>query len=209
MRDHAKKLAFILVLCAHAAALLLVERSLKQQHAAHPANDVPPLQVSFLTLTPPRAPRSGPSPARRRPEPPALTPPEPPDAAPPPESSTAITDFRAQGADAATNVAAGAGRPQPFGHEFAPAPKRPETGIYGPKNEHPAGTVEEVEGAERHWVTDDCYYDFERLPAPKEMPGPKTMSLHCKAPATGGTDMFRQQRPGYLTAPPQAAPPRP
>lgn len=202
LHDQSKKLALILVLSAHAAAAVLVERSLKQQHVRRPENEQPPLLVTFLTLIsppPPPAPRSGPSPRRPR-EPIPVPPPEPPVSAPAPDSSTAITDFRAQAADAARDVASGA-RPKAFGHEFAPAAERPEVGVFGPKNDHPAGTVEQLPGVERHWVTDQCYFDIERLPVPKEMPGPKTMTRFCVRPGTAGADMFKGQRPAYMTAP--------
>lgn len=209
MHDHSKKLAFILVLSAHAAAAILVQRSLKTPHTGRAADEQPPLLVSFLTLTPPRPPPppAVPSPGQRRREPIPIAPPEPQVTTPAPETSTAITDWRAQGAEAARN-AVSAARPKPFGHEFAPSSEQPETGVFGPKNEHPAGTVEVLDGTERHWVTDYCYFDIPRHPVIEDMPGPKTMSRFCVAPGSGGTDMFKKLRPGYLT-PPQTPPVKP
>jgi hypothetical protein len=77
--------------------------------------------------------------------------------------------------------------------------------VFGPKNEHPAGTVEQFDEIERHWVTDNCFYDFDRHPDPSLIPGPRVKQiLRCKPPPSGGTDMFKKMRPGYLTSPPAA-----
>jgi hypothetical protein len=120
-----------------------------------------------------------------------------------PTPSTAITDWREQAEAAARDIAAGAGRPRgKFGHEFRAAPGRPDPGVFGPRNEHPAGTVEQLDEVERHWVTDNCYFDFERHPEHPLIAGPQVMTRTCKPPVTGGTDMFRKLAPGYLTPPP-------
>jgi hypothetical protein len=207
MRDHHNKLAFVLVLSAHVAALYLVERSLRMQHKVREGAEPPPLLVSFLELTPPPAHAGGPSAQSPRRERAPVAPPQPTAAVPAPDS-TAITDWHAQAEAAARHIAAGAGRPShPFGHEFGPAAGRPEPGVFGPRNEHPTGTVEQFEEVERHWVTANCFFDIDRHPEHPLIAGPRVMTPTCKPPAGGGADMFRKLSPGYLTAPPATAKP--
>jgi hypothetical protein len=64
--------------------------------------------------------------------------------------------------------------------------------------------VEDLGGVERHWVTDNCYFDFPRHEEPQLIPGPRVRPMFCKPPPGAGTDAFKTLRPGYLTPPPAA-----
>jgi hypothetical protein len=198
---------FLVVLLAHAAAWFVVQWSMRLSGGRQAAESAP-LIVSFLTPLPPAAaPAAGPRAPRRRQESlphPQLVPAAKPSAEVP---SGAITDWGAEAAAAARDIASGAGRPgHPFTHEFSQAHSSSSSGVFGPKNEHPAGSVERFEEGERYWVTDNCYFEKidRRAPVP-EIAGPHVMTPTCKPAATGGTDMFRQQAPGYLRPPAAAA----
>jgi hypothetical protein len=211
MRDRNRSLALLLVLLAHVAALYVVQHALRPHSDAQRGTATPSLLVTFLTLplipAPSQESPASPSLARRRRERPAPAQRQPAvEPAPaPPAPSTAITDWRAEGAAAARDIASGPGRQgRPFGHEFAPDPERAETGVFGPRNPHPAGTVEDLGGVERHWVTDSCYFDFPRHEEPQLIAGPRVRPMFCKPPPGGGTDVFKKLTPGYLT-PPQSA----
>jgi hypothetical protein len=139
--------------------------------------------IDFLERTPPAAPVLGPSRRALRRQTTTTLQAPPPASAAVPESSTAITDWRAQGQAAARDITVGPPHPaHPFGHEFSPAPEGQEPGIFGPPNEHPAGTVEHFEEGDRVWVTASCYFDVNRHPEKKEK--------------TGGADGTRTRDPG-------------
>lgn len=188
-----------LVILAHLLAAFLVQRALRPP--ARTRTNEPSIDIFFLNPTPlpPTARQTRPSPA---PRPRIATPvPREPDVPKPEESSTAITDWRAQGAEAARALSNRPPAAPRIGHEFAPPPPPPEPSLYGPRNEHPAGTVEQVNGAERHWVTDQCYFDSQRHPEPVPIAGPKLSSLFCKPDPGGGSDVFKHLRPDYLKPP--------
>jgi hypothetical protein len=82
-------------------------------------------------------------------------------------------------------------------------PEKPAPpGIFGSEAANRrAGTVEQFDdGAERYWVSDNCYFDADRRPPPIAFAGQvRLMTRSCKPPPTGGGDrMFEQLTPDYL-----------
>ena len=120
-------------------------------------------------------------------------------------NSTAITDWYGEAETSAENALAreqAEASHRSFIHEFAPPEKTAAPGIFGSEAaNHRSGTVERFDdGAERYWVSDNCYFDIDRRPAPLNLAEQvRPMTTSCKPPPTGGGDkMFEQLTPSYL-----------
>jgi len=78
-----------------------------------------------------------------------------------------------------------------FGHDFSALPTPTERSIFGPRSNHPAGTVESFGDSERYWVSENCYYDLTRMPTlPGQQPD-EAPHLRCKGGSSGRTHLFK------------------
>jgi hypothetical protein len=151
----------------------------------------------------------------RNPIPPSLRPkvrriPLPPAPAEAPEGtsseppSNAITDWSAEAKNAVDSVlqrerARSARRS--FSRGSQPSPKLSKPDAFGSDLNHRAGAIESFDdGAERHWVSDDCYIDFTRDPPSLLLRSGMALNLvRCKSPTTSDSDkLFNSLAPGYL-----------
>jgi len=212
-----RKLTLAAVTAAHLFAIVWIDQITRTRKSAA-REEPPPLVVFFLNArredkqTDPLAstPAESPSPAismepRQRQE---AKPPEP--SPPTAQPSTAITDWAEQARAAAEDHLKrerAKSQLRAFSHDFA-QPEEPEkSGVFGlqKRNRH-AGMIEPGwGGTERHWVTDNCYFEFPRgAPPPPPMAGDIKMNgLRCKPDPTGGGEhMFDHLKPEYLKPPP-------
>jgi hypothetical protein len=201
-----------LVFLSHCALIIMISRSNTAQKSATQIL-YEPLFVFFLdsikAKTAPDAAVNEPSRARARAvlkRPNTLPPnnlPEP--TGPDITSSNAITDWYAQ----ARNVAEDAlekdrikGAKRAFEHKMPAAPQREQTSIFDPAPVRRAGSWD---GPDRFYVTDNCYYEFDRLPRPPStLLDNRLKTPVCKpSPKGGGDAMFKDLAPDYLKTLPE------
>jgi hypothetical protein len=84
-----------------------------------------------------------------------------------------------------------------FQHRFSPPPPPEKPGIFGSHRNRRAGMVE---GGDRFWVTDNCYFEYDRKPRDVPQAGDiRLKTATCKPPPTGGgSRMFDHLKPGHL-----------
>lgn len=120
-----------------------------------------------------------------------------------PSRSSAITDWYAEAQSAAHDVLERqrqAAERHSFAHDSA-APGKPEPpGMFGSRANHRAGVVEGT--GERVWVTDHCYFDFDRSLPQRRLAGEFHLKIAaCKPPPTGGgSHLFDQFAPDAAKA---------
>jgi len=213
-----RRLTFAVVMATHVLAVFLIDQTLRvRKRSARP--EPTPLTILFLSRPQPKeeTPRVENQQTRvaRPVVPPArgeTQPSESPSSSSVPIESRAITDWAEEAHSVANDLAErerARAALRSFQHEFAERPKPEPPGVFGSeKQNHRAGLVELGEGnSERHWVTDNCYFEFDRsAPRAPNLPGARVNPLKCKPPPTGGGEhMFDQLKPGYLKNPPEPA----
>lgn len=204
-----RKLIFLLVLLVHGALIVFIGRSRTQPSAARSPHEslfvffverikaAPKADAKKETLA------AGTRATVARPTAPPANPLEPdsPDLAP----TNAITDWDAE----AHSVAAeelekerNNRAKRAFEHKIPSAPEPGPASIFDPLPVRRAGTWD---GPNRFYVTDNCYYEWDRAPRP-----PPTLLDHrlqtpvCKPPPKGGGDgMFKDLTPDYLKSLPE------
>lgn len=165
-----RKLIFLLVLPSHGALILFISRSSVQQSATR---DLPESLFVFFVDPIPAAPKDDAnkesSPARTRAivarpnTVPSAIPlaPNNPDLAP----SNAITDWYAEAHSVAKDLEKHRNSrvKRAFEHKMPSAEEPEQTSIFDPLPVRRAGTWD---GPNRFYVTDNCYYEWDRAPRP-------------------------------------------
>jgi hypothetical protein len=212
---HGRNAVFLLVLLSHCALILFISRSSTLQTPTTQMLEAP-LLVFFLDSTKARTASDAAKEAslakpqtalkRRNAQPPSIPPgPAAADATP----SNAITDWYGEvhsiaqdmlEKDQVNNARRG------FEHKMPTAQTRESPTIFDPFPVPRAGTWD---GPDRYYVTDNCYYDYDRAPRPPPtLLDNRLKTPVCKAPPRGGGDaMFKDLTPDYLkTSPAPKAP---
>jgi hypothetical protein len=208
---HARKLVFLLVLLSHCALILFISRSNKQKSSTQILHE--PLIVFFVDSIKAKAEadsRKEPSPAkpqnvlRRRNTvlPNDLPNPTEPDVS----SSNAITDWYGQThsvAEDAIEKDSNKNAKRGFEHKIPAAHERERASIFDPIPVPRAGTWD---GPDRFYVTDNCYYEYDRAPRPPPTALDNRLKTPvCKRPPKGGGDaMFKDLTPDYLKTSPES-----
>jgi hypothetical protein len=212
MRAHesrGRKLIFLVVLLSHCILIFVIGRPNAPRQSASPTPHEP-LIVFLLESIKARTNDTTlkePTPAKARAElrRPSAAPlahiPEPidPDAA----SSNAITDWYGQAhivAEDALEKARNKGTTRAFEHKMPLPEEREKASIFDPPPVRRAGTWD---GPDRFYVTDNCYYEFDRAPPPPPtLLDNRLKTPVCKPPPKGGGDaMFKDLTPDYLKTP--------
>lgn len=199
-----------LILGAHIILFYILERSVLAPRSQSTPGDTPPITLTFIEVPSPiRAPSPiptfSPSPPLRL-NIPKATPPDVPTPSLDDNSITpSLTDWDTEAHLAAADTLERERQKSakdPFAHP-TPAPDTPhQPGAFGSAQEnHRAG---QVEGGQRFWVTDDCYFDIPRGTPPPRMAGEfHLLTRTCKPPPTGGGDrMFEHLKPDSSKQPP-------
>jgi hypothetical protein len=209
--SHGRKAVFLLVLLSHCALTLLIVRSNNSQKSATKILHAP-LLVFFIDSTKTKTGEDSakePLPVKQQivskrrntesPNPPSG--PTEPDATP----SNAITDWYGEAHSVAEGVlerdrAKSAKRA--FEHKMPPAQAHENDSIFDPLPVPRAGTWD---GPDRYYVTDNCYYEWDRSPRPPPtLLDNRLKTPICKTPPRGGGDaMFKDLTPDYLKALPE------
>lgn len=206
-----RKLIFLLVLLGHGVLIFVISRSnTAQKSATHILHE--PLIVYFLDSIKAKIEADAikePAPARARsrlghPSMVPLTNPPPP-TDPDATSSNAITDWYAQAHSVAEDALENArkkGAKRAFEHKMPSAQEREPTSIFDPLPVRRAGTWD---GPNRFYVTDNCYYEWDRAPRPPPtLLDNRLKTPVCKPPPKGGGDaMFKDLTPDYLKTLPE------
>jgi hypothetical protein len=208
---HGRKLIFLLVFLSHCALIFIISRSNTTQKSATQILHEP-LFVFFLNSIKAETgadDKKEPPPAKartvlRRPNtvaPSNLSKPTDPDVM----SSNAITDWYAQAhsvAEDALEKDRNKGAKRAFEHKIPSAQEREKTSIFDPAPARRAGTWD---GPDRFYVTDNCYYEYDRLPRPPPtLLDNRLKTPVCKRPPKGGGDaMFKDLTPAYLKTLPE------
>jgi len=129
----------------------------------------------------------------------------PPLTAPDPASSNASTDWYAEAHSVAEDALANEqskGAKRGFEHKMPSATDRETPSIFDPPPVHSAGTWD---GPDRFYVTDNCYYEWDRAAQPPPtLLDNRLKTPVCKRPPKGGGDaMFKDLTPDYLKARPE------
>ena len=207
--NHARKLVFLLVLLGHCALILMICRAdTRRKSASRILHE--PLTV-FVLNRPYREADAAKEPSPTRPQ----IVPQHPNAHPsddlprPTESdatpSNAITDWYGEAhsvAEAALEKDRINQARRAFEHKMPPA-QAPETpSIFDPLPVPRAGTWD---GPDRYYVTDNCYYEWDRAPRPPPtLLDNRLKTPVCKPPPKGGGDaMFKALTPDYLKSLPE------
>jgi hypothetical protein len=198
-----RKLIFLWVLLSHCILIFVISRQNTRQRSATPAPREPLLVFILETIKARTSdtPLKEPTPAKARAElkrPSAAPPPEPAD--PGAASSNAITDWYAQAhsvAEDAVEKARNKGKTRAFEHKMPSAEEHEKASIFDPLPVRRAGTWD---GPDRFYVTDTCYYEFDRAPPPPPtLLDNRLKTPVCKPPPKGGGDaMFKDLTPDYL-----------
>jgi hypothetical protein len=206
-----RKLIFLLVLLGHCALILIISRSNATRKSATQILHEP-LFVFFLDSINPKT-ETGAAKESTPPKPRTVLPrpnaESPSDLSKPnvsdPTSSNAIIDWYSEAHTAAEDALEKERNKSPqraFEHKMPSAAESGKAGIFDPPPVPRAGTWE---GPDRFYVTDNCYYDYDRAPRP-----PPTALDHrlqtpvCKPPPKGGGDaMFKDLTPDYLKTLPE------
>jgi hypothetical protein len=206
---HGRKLIFLLVFLSHCALIFVISRSNTTQKSATQILHEP-LFIFFLddikakteadaTKEPAKARTVL---RRQNTVPPAnLSKPIDPDVM----SSNAITDWYAQAHSVAEDVLEkdrNKGAKRAFEHKMPSAQEREPTSIFDPLPVRRAGTWD---GPNRFYITDNCYYEWDRAPRPPPtLLDNRLKTPVCKPPPKGGGDaMFKDLIPDYLKALPE------
>ena len=198
---------FVVVVAAHALVIYVIERCLAPPRTRTPTES-PAMVVTFLQEL-----RLPPSPDSAQPAPRAAlgepandiqpTPDQPPQEQP----TNAITDWSAQARAAAAETLRRQREQKEqraFLHSFAEPVAPVNPGIFGSESANRRSGL--VEGGERFWVSDNCYFDFPRHPPLPHAAGEfHLLTRECKPPPTGGgSELFKDLSPDYLKASPSA-----
>jgi hypothetical protein len=195
-------LTLVGIVVAHLIAVYFLDRTLRKGSLTL-GQAVTPMVIYFIERRRP-APEIEPAPERTRRTfetvPPKAVQPE--TARPIEPESNAITDWYGE-AEAAVGAVQEREKARAalrsFKHEFAEPPPPTKPGVFGSEARNKrAGTVEN--GGTRFWVTDNCYFDFDRSPPPAHLAADVRMKTRtCKPPPTGGgSHMFDELAPSYL-----------
>jgi hypothetical protein len=209
MRAHksrGRELIFFLVFLSHCALIFVIGRSSTSQKSATQILHEP-LFVFFLDNIKANTEADGikePTPAKARPElkRPSAVPLAnvPKEATPDVTSSNAITDWYAQARSIAKDALENErnkGPKRAFEHKMPSAQEREKASIFDPGPVRRAGTWD---GPDRFYVTDNCYYEYDRAPRPPPTAlDTRLKTPVCKPPPKGGGDaMFKDLMPDYL-----------
>jgi hypothetical protein len=206
-----RKFIFLLVLLGHCILIFVISHSNTAQKSATQILHEP-LVVYFLDSIKAKTEADAikePAPAKTlsRPRHPSTVPltnlPPPPD--PDTTSSNAITDWYAQAhsvAEDATENDRKKGAKRAFEHKMPSSQGREPTSIFDPLPVRRAGTWD---GPNRFYITDNCYYEWDRAPRPPPtLLDNRLKTPVCKPPPKGGGDaMFKDLTPDYLKALPE------
>jgi hypothetical protein len=210
-KTNGRKLVFLLVFLSHCVLIFVMSRSNTTQKSVTPTLHEP-LFIYFLDsikVKPAADAIKEPAPAKprtqlRRPSTvPPTNSPKPTDADA--TSSNAITDWYAQAhsvAEDALDNDRNKGAKRAFAHKMPSAQEREPTSIFDPLPVRRAGTWD---GPNRFYITDNCYYEYDRAPRPPPtLLDNRLMTPVCKRPAKGGGDtMFKDLTPDYLKTLPE------
>jgi hypothetical protein len=218
MRAHearGRKLIFILVLLSHCVLILVISRSKSAQKSATQILHEP-LVVYFLDskakqetdVTKEPAPAKTRSQQRHTSTVPLtnVAPPPPPDPDPDATSSNAITDWFAQAhsvAEEALENDRNKDAKRAFEHTMPSTQEREPASIWDPPPVRRAG---KWDGPNRFYITDNCYYEWDRAPRPPPtLLDNRLKTPVCKRPPKGGGDaMFKDLTPDYLKTLPES-----
>ena len=206
-----RKLVFLLVFLSHCALIFVIGRSNTTQQSVTPTLHEP-LFIYFLDsikVKPGADVVKEPAPSKprthlRRPSTgPPTNSPTPTDADA--TSSNAITDWYAQAHSVAEDTLdndRSKGAKRTFAHKMPSAQEREPTSIFDPLPVRRAGTWD---GPNRFYITDNCYYEFDRGPRPPPtLLDNRLQTPVCKPPPKGGGDkMFKDLTPDYLKTLPE------
>jgi hypothetical protein len=122
-------------------------------------------------------------------------------------SSNAITDWYAEAdrvAEAIVEKERSKGARRAFEHKMPSAEEREKPSIFDPEPVRRAGTWD---GPSRFYVTDNCYYEYDRAPRPPPTAlDTRLKTPVCKPPPKGGGDaMFKDLMPDYLKPSPSTS----
>jgi hypothetical protein len=190
MRAHesrGRKLIFLVVLLSHCILIFVIGRPNAPRQSASPTPHEPLIVFLLESI------KASAAPLAHIPEP------IDPDAA----SSNAITDWYGQAhivAEDALEKARNKGTTRAFEHKMPLPEEREKASIFDPPPVRRAGTWD---GPDRFYVTDNCYYEFDRAPPPPPtLLDNRLKTPVCKPPPKGGGDaMFKDLTPDYLKTP--------
>jgi len=215
MRAHearGKTLIFLLVCLSHCALILVIVRSNTAKNSAGQNRQEPSI-VYYLdgikARTEPDAIKEpAPEKSRSRLRHPRTAPlassptPSDPDAT----SSNAITDWYAQAhsvAEDALEDDRNKGEKRAFEHKMPSTQERDPASIWDPPPVRRAG---KWDGPNRFYITDNCYYEWDRAPRPPPtLLDNRLITPVCKPPPKGGGNaMFEDLTPDYLRTLPES-----
>jgi hypothetical protein len=200
-----RKFVFLLVFLSHCVLIFVISRSNTTQKSATPTLHEP-LFIYFLdSIKVKPAADAIKEPASAKPRTqlnrpstvPPTNPPTPTDADA--TSSNAITDWYAQAHSVAEDLENDRNKSskRAFAHKMPSVQEREPTSIFDPLPVRRAGTWD---GPNRFYITDNCYYEFDRAPRPPPtLLDNRLQTPVCKPPPKGGGDqMFKDLTPDYL-----------
>jgi hypothetical protein len=214
-QSHGRKLIFLLVLLSHCGLIFVLSRSSTRPEFAAPIPHEP-LIVFLLESLEARTGATAakePTAAKTRTElrRPSTAPPTnlPPQSEQDNSSSNAITDWYAEAHGAAENAVEkerNKATRRTFEHKMPTVEEREQPSIFDPAPVRRAGTWD---GPDRFYVTDNCYYEYDRAPRPPPTALDNRLKTPvCKPPPKGGGDaMFKDLVPDYLKTLPEAKSP--
>jgi hypothetical protein len=118
------------------------------------------------------------------------------------ESAPSTIDWRAEGRRAVRGVLR-EGRESSRSRAVEPDEGAAESKVFGSQSANRrAGKVETFDDGERHWISDNCYFDFDRRPVDSTLASDlRVQTVRCKGqPTGGGASMFKDLVPKYLEA---------
>jgi hypothetical protein len=201
---HKRKLIFLLVFLSHCALIYVVERSVRT-HRSAAKSPYETLLVFFINKKEEKDSSSVADPGsakarvsnRQALSVPPSNPPQQisPDVA----SSNAITDWYSMAQSVAKDTVErerDQAAKRAFEHKIPPT-EREKASIFDPAPVRRAGTWD---GPNRFYVTDNCFYEYDRAPPPPPTALDNRLKTPtCKRPPKGGGDaMFKDLTPDYL-----------
>jgi hypothetical protein len=205
-----KKLIFLLVFLSHCSLIYVIERSVRIHRSATPIPHEA-LVVFFInsekekqdsrTVADPTSEKTRAATKHLSSVPPATL---PQDISTDATSSNAITDWNSTAQSVAEDTVErerDQASKRAFEHKF-PSTQAEKPSIFDPLPVRRAGTWD---GPDRFYVTDNCYYEYDRAPRPPPTALDNQLKTPtCKPPPKGGGDeMFKDLTPDYLKGLPQ------
>lgn len=197
-----RRLSLLAIAAGHVVFIYLLQRCLAPSLSGA-RTDASAIVVTFIPeLEKPGRPETGWSLPVKQPRKPTVK--EAPEWHESEQPTYSITDWESQAQAAAEEVLREERekeKQRTFSHTFPATPAHGNGGVFGSEKENRRAGL--VEGGEDFWVTDNCYFDFPRLPPLPHAAGEfHLLTPVCKPPPTGGGgNMFQALRPEYMQGP--------